>query len=268
MHGAMKLSRRGVIAHAAALCSAAVAPGLQAFAAQIQPDDPRLHSETVRIPTPEKGLECYFSRPGGGERRGSVIVLHDYWGMRPHFQDVARRLALEGFAALAPDYASRFGGTPAEKDPAREMVSMEDWPFMIADTLAALAWLKGQGDGASRCAAVGFGWGGSAAGRLATKMKEGLAASVVFYGHAPPIEDAPAIAAPLLLNYAAADSLVDPDLPAFLAALDKNGIRYEMFRYEGTKRGFDDDTAAGNYAADAAQLAWQRTIAFLHRTVG
>ena len=207
MHGVMKLSRRGLITRAAALCSASVAPALRAFAAQVQPDDPRIHSETVRIPTPEKGLEGYFSRPGGGERRGSVIVLHDYWGMRPHYQDVARRLALEGFAALVPDYASRFGGTPAEKDPAREMVSMEEWPFMIADTLAALAWLGGQGDVAARCAAVGFGWGGSAAGRLASKMKEGLAAAVVFYGHAPPLGDVPAIAVPLLLNYAGADSL-------------------------------------------------------------
>jgi carboxymethylenebutenolidase len=273
MSSLVQFSRRLLIRH---LCDwlaiAALSPMLplpKALAAQVLPDDPRIVSDSPTIPTPEKGLQCYLARPAsGGEKRAAVIVLHDYWGMRPHFQDIARRAAVEGFVALAPDYASRFGGTPDEKDPAREMVSMEEWRYMIADTQAAMQWLKARDDTNGRLAVIGFGWGGSAVGRLATKVHDGLNAGVVFYGKAPPIEDVPAITVPLLLNYAGDDTLVDPDVPAFVDALQDAGVNYEMFSYPGVKRAFEDDSGKSNYAADAANLAWSRTVEFLHRTLG
>src|SRR5215468_3086024 len=224
MRGSAQLSRRTALGRmgeglaAGTLLSLALLP--KALADQVPPDDPRIALDTPTIPTPEKGLQCYLARPtSGSERRAAVIVLHDYWGMRPHFQDVARRAAVEGFVALVPDYASRFGGTPDEKDPAREMVSMETWHYMIADTQAAMQWLKERDDANGRLAVVGFGWGGSAVGRLATQMHDGLDAGVVFYGKVPPLEDVPAIKMPLLLNYAGDDTFVDPEVPAFVDAL-------------------------------------------------
>jgi carboxymethylenebutenolidase len=277
MVGSTHLSRRKALASTAArvgecLAMASLLSTLQlpeTSAAQIAPDDPRILSEIVTVPTPEKGLQCYLARPAAvGVKRPAVVVLHDYWGMRPHFQDVARRAAVEGFVALAPDYASRFGGTPDEKDPAREMMSMEEWRYMIADTEAAMAWLGKRDDTSGKMAAVGFGWGGSAVGRLATRLHDGLDAGVVFYGRVPPLEDVPAIKARLLLNYAADDSLVDPDVPAFVDALKKAGVTYEMFTYDGAQRAFDDDRAPAHFAADAAKLAWSRTVAFLQQALG
>lgn len=273
MSGSVQFSRRLFGRHLRdCLAITALSPMLaipKTLAAQVPPDDPRIVSDTSTIPTAEKGLQCYLARPASGsEKRAAVIVLHDYWGMRPHFQDIARRLAVEGFVALAPDYASRFGGTPDEKDPAREMVSMEEWPFMIADTQAAMQWLKERDNTNGRLAVIGFGWGGSAVGRLATKVHDGLNAGIVFYGTVPPLEDVPAITVPLLLNYAGDDTLVDPNVPAFVDALRKAGLTFEMFSYAGVKRAFDDDSAKSNYAADAANLAWSRTVDFLHRTLG
>ena len=244
-------------------------PFPMALAGQVSADDPRIVSDTPTIATPEKGLQCYLARPASGsEKRAAIIVLHDYWGMRPHFQEIARRAAVEGFVALAPDYASRFGGTPDEKDPAREMVSMEEWRYMVADTQAAMQWLKQRDDTNGRLAVVGFGWGGSAVGRLATVVHDGLDAGAVFYGKVPPIEDVPAIKIPLLLNYAGDDAFVDADVPAFVDALRNAGVIYEIFSYPGVKRAFDDDSGKANYAADAANLAWSRTVDFLHRTLG
>jgi carboxymethylenebutenolidase len=277
MWGGTNLSRRKALVRTAALASewftmAALLSTLrwpEASAAQVAPDDPRILSETVMIPTPEKGLQCYLARPAAeGSKRGAIVVLHDYWGMRPHFQDVARRAAVEGFVALVPDYASRFGGTPDEKDPAREMVSMEEWRYMIADTQAAMSWLRERDETSGKIAAVGFGWGGSAVGQLATKVHDGLDAGVVFYGRVPAIEDVPAIKVQLLLNYAADDPLVDPDVPAFVDALKRAGVTYEMFTYDGTQRAFDDDSAPAHFAADAAKLAWSRTVKFLQQALG
>jgi carboxymethylenebutenolidase len=272
MCDAARPSRRALIASMGDwFVVATLLPMLQfpkAFAEQVSADDPRIVAEKPTIATQEKALQCYLARPASAnEKRAAIIVLHDYWGMRPHFQDIARRAAAEGFVALAPDYASRFGGTPDERDPAREMVDMEEWPYMIADTQAAMQWLKQRDDTNGKLAIVGFGWGGSAVGHLATAVHDGLDAGVVFYGKAPPIEDVPAIKIPLLLNYAGDDPFVDPEVPAFVDALRKAGTVYEIFSYPGVKRAFDDDSGSANYAADAANLAWSRTVDFLHRTL-
>jgi carboxymethylenebutenolidase len=270
------IGRRALLARVGALARgtvalAAIAPLLEpgfARALQIAPEDPRIRAEPVTIRTDWGGLQCYLARPAARSGKvGSVIVAHDYWGLTPHFEDVARRVALEGFVALAPDYASRFGGTPAEEGPAREVLDMLSWADMISDSHAALQWLKTRDDGNGNVGAVGFGWGGNAVGRLATKSPD-LAAGAVFYGRVPPLADVAAIRARLLLNYAGQDQLVDPGVPGFVDALRKAGVSYEIFTYEGVQRAFDDDSSPARYAPEAAKLAWSRTAEFLRQTLG
>ena len=275
MFNGSNLSRRELFASAAKLANMSLAFSalgpfswtIAARADQVPPDDPRMQAEAIVIPTDAGGLQSYLARPADGSGMlGNIIVAHDYWGLTPHFRDVARRLAMEGFRVLAPDFASRFGGTPAESDPAREMISMLDWPDVISDGKATVAWMRGQEGTKGKVAIVGFGWGGSAAGRLATKAPD-LDSGVIYYGKVPPAADVPAIKAQLLLNYAGDDPLVDPGVPDFTQALQKTGVSYQIFIYEGVQRGFDDDSAPAHYAADAAQLAWTRTIEFLRQTL-
>src|SRR5262249_21945671 len=154
------------------------------------------------------GLQCYSARPASATAPlGSVVVMHDILGLTPHYEDVARRFALEGFAAIAPDYASRYGGTPPAPDPAPRGVGMVTWTEMAADANAAIAWLKMQKDANHKIAAVGFGLGGSGLSRLVMEAPD-LAAAVVLYGRAPPLAKVPAIKTPLLLIYAGDDPAV------------------------------------------------------------
>src|SRR5262245_8046828 len=143
----LELERRRVLSLAGEmtlLASPASLPApVTARGAQIEPDDPRLKAGRVVVRKHAGGLQCYAARPASATAPlGSVVVMHDILGLTPHYEDIARRFALEGFAVLAPDFASRDGGTPAELDPAREVVGMVTWPEMIADTNAAIAWLK------------------------------------------------------------------------------------------------------------------------------
>src|SRR5262245_44650969 len=141
-----------------------------AAAAQIAVDDPRIRTEKMGIAAKWGKLDCYLARPkSDANARPGVIVAHDRLGLTPHFEDVARRFALEGFIAHAPDYASRFGGTPGEAGPALEIVGMTTWPDMTADTRMALQWLKEKG-GSGRVGAAGFGLGGTATGYAAARL--------------------------------------------------------------------------------------------------
>src|SRR5262245_3198496 len=239
------LSRRKLFANAAKLANVTLAFSalgpfswtIAARADQVPPNDPRMQTEAVVIPTDAGGLQSYLARPvDGSGMLGNIIVAHDYWGLTPHFRDVTRRLAVEGFRVLAPDFASRFGGTPAEPDPAREMISMLDWPDVVSDGKATVAWMRGQKGTNGKVAVVGFGWGGSAAGRLGPRAPD-LCSGVIYYGKTPPAADVPEIKARLLLNYAGKDPLVDPDVPDFIKALQRSGVSYEVFTYDGVQRG-------------------------------
>jgi carboxymethylenebutenolidase len=231
-------------------------------AAQIARDDPRIRTEKLMIDAGWGKLECYLARPkpDAGFLPG-VIVAHDRLGLTPHFEDVARRFAVEGFVALAPDYASRFGGTPSEPGPALEVVGMTTSPDMTADTQMALRWLKENG-GVQRAGAAGFGLGGTAIGYAAARLPD-LMAIAIYYGHPTPLADIGGLKAPLLLNLAGEDQFVDSEIPGFVEAVKKTGVKFEMYRYDGTARGFDDDNAPVHYSADAAKLAWSRTVTFL-----
>lgn len=234
----------------------------QAKAAQLAVDDPRICASRVALDAGWGKLGGYIARPatGSGPFPG-VIVLHDKRGLTPHFEDVARRLAVEGFVALAPDYASRFGGTPSEAGPAEEVVGMATWDDMIADTRTALSWLGSGGGGSGKIGAVGFGLGGTAVGHAVPKLP-GLKAAVTFYGRPPSAEEITGAKVPLLIHLARRDPLVEPQVSAFEEALKTAHVTYELFTYDNTERGFDDDSGP-HYAAAAAELAWSRTVAFL-----
>jgi carboxymethylenebutenolidase len=238
----------------------------KAAAAQVAADDKRLKTEPVTFPGPDGELRGYLARPVETKALPGVIVIHENRGLNPHIEDVTRRLALEGFAALAPDFLSRSGGTPPHEDQAREQIGKLDPEWTLKAALAAAEWLRASGRSTGRVGAVGFCWGGGLVGRLATADPK-LDAGVVFYGRVPPVADVPKIKAQLLLNYAGKDERINADVPAFQKALDAAGVRYSLHTYEGVEHAFHNDTSAARYNADAAKLAWQRTVEFFERTL-
>jgi carboxymethylenebutenolidase len=195
-----------------------------------------------------------------------VVVIHENRGLNPHIEDVTRRMTLEGFVALAPDFLSASGGTPENEDQAREQIGKLDPEWTLKAALAAAEWLRAGDRSTGRVGAVGFCWGGGLVGRLAT-VDPKLNAAVVFYGRVPPTADVPKIKAQLLLNYAGKDERINADVPAFQKALDIAGVRYSLHTYDGVEHAFHNDTSAARYNADAARLAWQRTVDFFKRTL-
>jgi carboxymethylenebutenolidase len=167
---------------------------------------------------------------------------------------------------LAPDFLSASGGTPENEDQAREQIGKLDPEWTLKAALAAAEWLRAGDRSTGRVGAVGFCWGGGLVGRLATADPK-LNAAVVFYGRVPPLADVPKIKAQLLLNYAGKDERINADVPAFQKALDEAGVRYSLHTYDGVEHAFHNDTSAARYNADAARLAWQRTVDLFKRTL-
>lgn len=247
--------------------AAALVPLLQANrarAAIVPPDDDRLATERVTYPGASGEVGAYLVRPAeeGGPWPG-VVVIHENRGLNGHIEDVARRIALRGFVALAPDALSPLGGTPEDQDQAREMIRELDPEVTLANYVAAVSHLKGRDDTTDRAGAVGFCWGGGMVGRLATAADD-LDAAVVFYGSVPPLDRVPEIRAPLLLHYAGLDARINADVPDFEAALQEAGVDYTLHMYEGVNHAFHNDTSELRYDPDAAELAFERTIEFFN----
>ncbi|USI71484.1 dienelactone hydrolase family protein [Sphingomonas morindae] len=240
-----------------------------AAAAQIAETDPRLAARTLRWPVgPGRSLEGYWAAPRD-RPQGVVVVLHENRGLQPYTRDVARRLAVAGFAALAPDLLSPEGGTPADEDRAREAIAALDLGRTLADVRATLGWIAAGGAPArGRIGVLGFCWGGALADRVATSGDPHAAAICAFYGPAPAPETAAAVRAPLLLHYAGLDTRVEASARPWLAALAAAGRPVESYVYPGVDHAFHNDTSAARYNAPAATLAWTRTLAFFHRTLG
>ena len=231
--------------------------------ADILPEgDPRIVSESIKY----EGGAGYFAKPSAEGKYPGVVVIHENRGLNPHIKDVARRMAAEGFAALAPDYLSGLGGTPEDADKARDLIGTLTQEGINASSSAALAALKANPASNSKAGAMGFCWGGGAVNTLAV-TDPGLAAGVAYYGRQPADSDVPKITAPLLLHYASLDERIDAGIPAFEAALKANGKAYELYMYEGANHAFNNDTNAARYNKDAAELAWSRTVAFLKKYV-
>lgn len=257
--------RAGGVAAATALLS--VLRNDYARAATVAADDPRLAAERASWPGPDGPMAGYLVRLREGGRRPAVIVIHENRGLNPHIEDVARRLALEGFLALAVDMLARDGGTPADEDKARELIGRLD-PELTGQRLAsAVPFLADHPESTGKVGAVGFCWGGGMVNELAVRAS-GLAAGVAYYGRQVAAERVPAIRAALLLHYAGQDERINAGIEAYRKALDGAGKRFEIHLYPGAQHAFNNDTNAARYDKAAAELAWGRTLAFLRRELG
>jgi len=234
----------------------------RAHAAIIAADDARLEGTHLTYPGASGPVKAYVAKAKAGPaQRGAVIVVHENRGLSPHIEDVARRAALEGFVALAPDLLSFMGGTPPGDDAARDAFAKMDRAVAVKDAAAAVAYLKGRPDSNGKVGAVGFCWGGGTVIRIAA-ISPDLAAAVPFYGDPPPAEEVKRITAKMLMHYAALDNRINAMVPAYEAALKEANIPYTMYTYEGVNHAFHNDTAGERYGEAAAKLAWSRTMAF------
>ena len=238
-------------------------------AAQMVPkDDARLKTEVVDVPSPSGygTVKAYVAKPANATGKlPSVLVIHENRGLNPHIEDITRRIALDGYLALAPDALSPLGGYPGDEEKARTLFATLDQTKTRQDMLAAAATLKARVDSNGRVGVVGFCYGGGIAHMLATQMPD-LAAAVPFYGNHPPVEDAAKVKAPLLIHFAAVDERINAAWPAYEAALKAAGARYSAHQYPGTQHGFNNDTTP-RFDAPAAKLAWDRTMAFFKQTL-
>jgi carboxymethylenebutenolidase len=239
-----------------------------AEAQQIAKDDKRLQASVVEFASPEgQGrMRGYLVRPAGvsGKLPG-VLVVHENRGLNPHIEDIARRIALSGFMAFAPDALTPLGGYPGDEDKARELFAKLDPAKVREDFVAAAHDLESRPDCTGKIGVVGFCFGGGIANYLATRLPE-LAAAVSFYGAQPRPEEVARIKAPLLIQYAEHDDRINAGAAAYEAALKADHVRYQVFTYPGTQHGFNNDTTP-RYDKAAAQLAWQRTIEFLKKSL-
>jgi carboxymethylenebutenolidase len=231
-----------------------------AAAALIDPRDARLSAEKTAGTLAGAPAAAYVAMPRKSPRRlATVLVIHENRGLTPHIQDVARRVALAGFRAVAPDFLAPQGGTPADEDKARALIGTLDYDLALAQARALLAEAKG-----ARAGAVGFCWGGAFVNRLAVAAGPALAAGVAYYGPAPAPAEAAKVDAALMLHYAGKDARVNATGEPWVAALKAAGKPVEAFTYSGVDHAFNNDTSAQRYDKAAADLAWQRTTAFLH----
>jgi carboxymethylenebutenolidase len=271
----LTLDRRGFMEKLTKLAgsagaAAAIAPLLaanKASAEVIAADDGRLEAKDVTFAGSKGEMKGYLARPkDAAGKLGSVIVIHENRGLNPHIRDVARRMALEGFVALAPDFLSPLGGTPEDEDKARDMFTNLDPALTAANAEASLTYLA-KTDGANgNVGAVGFCWGGGLVNRFATISPE-LKAGVAYYGAQPPASDVPKITAALLLHYAGLDDRINAGIDAYRKELQAGGKTFEIFVYDGVNHAFNNDTSAARYDKKAADLAWGRTVDFLKKYV-
>lgn len=245
--------------------AAAIAPLLAANSAQaaiVADDDPRVDAEDITWQGSSGEMKGYLAKPAGATGKlPAVIVVHENRGLNPHIRDIARRLAIEGFLALAVDFLSPLGGTPEDEDKAREMFSQLPPGQAAADGVATVAFLDAHEAGNGKVGAVGFCWGGGTVNDIAVASPD-LDAGVAYYGRQPKPEDVAKINAALLLHYAGLDERVNAGIDAFRAALEAAGKTFEIHVYEGANHAFNNDTSAARYDKAAADLAWGRTIAF------
>jgi carboxymethylenebutenolidase len=230
-----------------------------AQAATVPEDDKDLVVEDITYPGEGATMKGYLAQPKGKNKLGAVLVIHENRGLNPHIKDVTRRMAKEGFLALAPDALSPFGGTPADEEAAREMFGKLDAKQNLNNFLNGLVYLRSHPQSNKKTGAVGFCWGGAMVNQLAVNDPD-LNAAVAYYGRQADAADVPKIKAVLQLHYGGLDERVNAGIPAYEAALKAAGVKHELYVYEGAQHAFNNDTAPTRYNAEAAKLAWDRTI--------
>lgn len=230
-----------------------------AHAATVPLQDDRLLTEYVNYPAGDVTMRAYVARPRKDSVYGAVMVVHENRGLNPHIEDVTRRMALEGFLAIAPDALAPLGGTPANADQARDLFQKLDAKQTITNFAKAFDYLKTRKDCNGKFACVGFCWGGAMANNLAIQVPE-LLASAPYYGRQPDLAEVPKIKATMQLHYAEMDERVNTGIEAYEKALKEAGVNYQLYLYEGAQHAFNNDTAPTRYNEEAAKLAWLRTV--------
>jgi carboxymethylenebutenolidase len=232
--------------------------------AQVVPTgDPRIKTEVVTFDAPSGSgqVKAYVAMPAKATGKlPGVLVVHENRGLNPHIEDIARRLAVDGYLAMAPDALTPLGGYPGDEDKARALFAQLDQGKTRQDFLSAAGALKWRDDCTGRIGVVGFCYGGGIAQMLATRIPD-LGAAVPFYGNLPSAEEAANVKAPLLIHFAENDPRINAAWPAYETALKAAGARFTSHQYPGTQHGFNNDTTP-RFDAGAARLAWSRTMAF------
>ena len=266
-HG--KTSRRSFLKRLALLTGSTAAamallPALEENelkAATVTQTDPELITEFVKYPGVTGDMRAFMARPKKGTKFASVIVIHENRGLVPHIQDVTRRMAKEGFLALAPDALSPVGGTPDDVSNVGELFKKLNGDETTKNFVAAVKYLKTHPNSNGKVGCTGFCWGGAMTNQVAVNAPD-LDAAAPYYGRQPAEEDVPKIKAPIMAHYAENDAGINAGIEAFEAALKKNGKEYQIFIYPGTGHGFNNDTNPGRFHEEAAKLAWNRTVSF------
>jgi carboxymethylenebutenolidase len=256
----MTMIAGGAAAASSLIASIAASP---AAAAIVPVDDKRLTTRTMTFGNPA-GYKAYVAEPRTRSLKATVLVVHENRGLNDHIRDVARRIALEGFRAVAPDFLSLSGGTPANEDAAREAIGKLDLAKVTNDAVTMLGELSKSSRG-EKVGAVGFCWGGAFINRLAVAAGDKLDAGVSYYGPAPDPSEAAKVQAPLLIHHAGTDERVARTLFPWVAALRAAGKPITYQGYDGAHHAFNNDTSAERYNKEAADLAWGRTIRFFKR---
>lgn len=253
---------------AAAAAAIALLENNYAKAAIVDPADTRLATQPVTFAGVTAPMTGYLAMPADADGPlPGIVVIHENRGLNAHIEDVARRAALEGFVALAPDFLAPLGGTPADEDEARAMIGELDPAVTRENAVAAVRFLEAHEATTGEVGVTGFCWGGALTNRVAVAMPE-LGAAVAWYGGQPPAEEAARIRAPLMLHYAGLDERINAGIEDFTAALEAAGVDYTVHLYEGVNHAFHNDTNEARYDQEAAELAWRRTIDFFKEHLG
>jgi carboxymethylenebutenolidase len=239
-----------------------------AWAQQVPKDDKRIEAAHTEYPSPKGAgkMRGYFVKPAGGKKAPGVVVIHENRGLNPYVEDVARRVAVAGFVAMAPDALFPLGGYPGDDDKGREMQAKRDPAQMTEDFIAAAQWLQKHEACDGKVGVVGFCYGGGMSHTLSVRIPDVISAAVPFYGKQPPAEEAAKVKAQLLVHLAENDQRVNEGWPIYEEALKKAGVKYAAHSYPGTNHGFHNDTTP-RYDEKAAKLAWERTVEFFNKTL-
>jgi carboxymethylenebutenolidase len=219
-------------------------------------------SQFVKYPAPKTEMRAFMAHPKKAGRFPAVVVIHENRGLQPHIQEVTKRFAREGFLSMAPDALTPAGGTP-ENDTAKaaEMIGGLNAEDTVNNMVAAVKYLQTHPLSTGKVGCTGFCWGGAMTNQVAVNSQE-LNAAAPYYGRQPATADVAKIKAPVMAHYAGNDPGINAGIPAFEEELKKQGKEYQIFVYDGTGHGFNNDTNPGRYDASAAKLAWSRTVSF------
>jgi carboxymethylenebutenolidase len=229
----------------------------------VSEDDKRLDVKNITYPGKTGKVQAHQARPKGDKKYPGVIIIHENRGLNPHTEEVARRMALEGFLAIAPNALSPVGGTPDDADKARDLIGGLDPGDTVSNFVAAAKYLKTHPQSTGKVGVTGFCWGGGMTNQVAVNSAD-VQAAVPFYGRQPASEDVSKIKASMLIHYAGDDERINAGIPEFEKALKKAGVEYEIYMYEGAQHAFFNDTSP-RYNEAASKLAWKRTIDFFNK---